>query len=247
MKTGAWIDRQSPVPLHEQCKQLLLGKIQQGELKAGEAIPPERELGERYGLSRTTVRQAVSELVQQGFLQKIQGSGTFVTKSSIPLNLHRFTSFSEDMLARGRQPSSRTLSVDLVDLTEVDEGVLTALGTDNPVQRVERLRLADGEPMGIHTAYLPRQYRIDAPTLEREGSLYTVLARDFHLHLVAADETLQAAEADERDAELLHISKGSPILRIERVSFDNRSEPKEYVLMRYRSDEYKYYVRLTRP
>lgn len=244
MEVRAWIDRLSPIPLHEQCKQLLLGKIRQGQLRAGEAIPPERELGERYGLSRTTVRQAVNGLVQQGFLQKVQGSGTFVTKSNIPLDLHKFTSFSEDMVARGRKPSSKIL---FVDLTEGDEKILAALGTDNPIQRVERLRLADGKPMGIHTAYLPRQYRIDAQTLEREGSLYTVLARDYHLHLVAADEILQTAEADERDADLLHLPKGSPILRVERISFDNRSEPKEYVEMRYRSDEYKYYVRLTRP
>lgn len=244
MKSQMWIDRQNPIPLHEQCKQLLLVQIQDGDLGPGDAIPPERELGERYGLSRTTVRQAVTELVQQGFLQKVQGSGTFVTKPAIPLDLHRFTSFSEDMRARGREPSSKVLSI---CITNVEQKILAIINTDNPVQKVERLRLADGKPMGIHTAYLPRQFQIDTKVLEQVGSLYTVLTRDYHLNLVAADETLEATAASERDAQLLEIPKGSPVLRIERVSFDNRSEPKEYVVMRYRSDEYKYYVRLTRP
>jgi len=243
MTTQTWIDRQSSIPLHEQCKQLILSQIRGGVLKPGESIPPERELGERYGLSRTTVRQAVNELVQQGVLQKVQGSGTFVTKTVLPLDLHNFTSFSEDMRARGREPSSKNL---FVGPAEADATIAKVLGTRNPLLKIERLRFADGKPMGIHTAHLPNSYQITAEQLERDKSLYLILARDYHVHLVAADETLEATAADENDAKLLDIAVGSPILRVERVSFDNRSQPQEYVVMRYRYDEYKYFVRLSR-
>lgn len=243
MTVRTWIDRQSPLPLHEQCRQLLLHQIQAGQLKPGDAIPTERELGQQYGLSRTTIRQAINELVQQSILQKVQGSGTFVTKSVIPLDLHKFTSFTEDVRARGKEPSSTLLFVGLVN---AEPEILSILGTDNPVMKIERLRAADGKPMGIHSAYLPRQFKITAEQLEQETSLYTILIRDYHVTLNAADETLEATAASKSDAELLGIPKGAPILRIERVSFDNRSQPQEYVIMRYRSDEYKYYVRLNR-
>lgn len=244
MENLAFIDRQSPLPLHEQCKRLLLDRIRSGALQPGDAIPPERELGAIYGLSRTTVRQAVNDLVQQGILHKVQGSGTFVTKTVIPLDLHRFTSFTEDMKARERTPSSQILRM---ELSEAPEVVRRSLSLAGPAFMIERLRLADRKPMGIHTVYLPPELRIERAVLESEGSLYNALARIHHLHLVAADETLEAAPASARDARLLGLEKGAPILRVERVSFNNRSEPREFVEMRYRSDEYKYYARLNRP
>lgn len=243
MTVQTWIDRRSPIPLHEQCKQLILSQIKDGTLESGDVIPPERELGERYGLSRTTVRQAVNELVQQGVLQKVQGSGTFVTKTVLPFNLHNFTSFTEDMKARGKDPSSQILFVGTVD---AEPNILDVLGVKNPLLKVKRLRYAAGKPMGVHTAYFANSYQITAEQLERDKSLYLILARDYHVNLVAADETLEAAAADKYTAKLLDVSIGSPILRIERVSFDNRSQPQEYVVMCYRSDEYKYFARLSR-
>lgn len=243
MTIKQWIDRQSPIPLHEQCKEIILSRIKGGELKAGDAIPTEQELVESYGLSRTTVRQAINQLVHQGILQKVRGSGTFVTKTMLPLDLHNFTSFTEDMKARGRAPSSKVL---YVGSTRAESAVLKALDTENPVLKIERLRLADGKPMGVHTSYLPGHYRITAERLKRDESLYVIFTRDYHIHLVAADEVLEATAADEHIAELLDVAVGSPVLRIERVSFDDRSRAQEYVVMHYRSDEYKYFVRLNR-
>lgn len=238
-----WIDRESPLPLHEQCKQLLFTLIEKQHLKPGDSIPTERELGEQFGLSRTTIRQAVGDLVQQGILKKVQGRGTFVTRQAIPLDLHRFTSFTEDMRARGRVPSS---SLRFAGLDEADPTVLQILKTSNPVMKIERLRLADNRIMGIHTAFIPKEFQFDPLLFEQNGSLYNILARQFNLKLVAADETLEAIAAIREEAEMLGIVTGMPILRIERVSYDDRGNPREYVVMRYRADEYKYYVHLSR-
>jgi GntR family transcriptional regulator len=242
MPKELWIDRRSPVPLHEQCKQLLLQQIRLGKLQPGDTIPPERELEQLYGLSRTTIRQAILELVQQGVLQRVQGRGTFVAKTAIPFDLHHLTSFTEDMRARGKRPSSRLLELSVIPADPTIRDALVC----NTVIKIKRLRLADDKPMGIHTAFLPDAFKVDETSLNQEGSLYAILSRRHHLELFTADETLEAVTANEEESQLLGIVPGAPVLRIERLSYDSRGEPREFVVMRYRADEYKYYVRLTR-
>lgn len=236
------VDRESKLPLHEQFKQLLLEKIRGGGFKHNEQIPTERELSEEYGLSRTTVRQSINELVARGYLQRVQGRGTFVTKWSIPLNLHNLTSFSDDMRARGKTPSSRVLSLGLV---QPEAEVAEALDAKGKVTKIERIRLADGKVVGLHTVFLPPEYLMTWEELER-SSLYALLFRKFHLMLDVADETLKASSASESEAQMLETEVGKPILKIVRLSYDGSGVPKEFVKMLYLADEYEYYVRLKR-
>ncbi|MDQ3398766.1 MAG: GntR family transcriptional regulator [Deinococcota bacterium] len=229
--------------MHDQCKNLLLEQVRSGQLRPGSPIPTERQLEKQYGLSRTTVRLAITELVQRGVLQRIQGRGTFVIDTVSPLDLHQLTSFTEDMRARGLTASSKLL---FAGLTEADARTLDLLHCANPVFKVERLRLADGRIMGLHRAYLASRYSIDGDVFDGNVSLYDLLSRKFHLELATADETLEAAIANEREVKLLELSPGEPVLRIERVSFDKTGTPVELVEMCYRASEYKYYVRLQR-
>lgn len=237
------IRRQSPVPLHEQFKQILLEKIQRGQLKKGDALAPERELCERYGLSRTTVRQALSDLVERGVLQRIQGRGTFVTRRAAPLDLHELTSFTQDMKARGRTPSSEILDLGMVD---ADPGVADALELEGHVFKVQRLRKADGMPVGVHTSYLPPEFAFSQADLSAIPSLYALLEQRFGLELVHADETLRAMAADASSASLLDVAEGTPILHIDRITYDPQGTPKEFCEMHYRADQYVYHVRLKR-
>jgi GntR family transcriptional regulator len=238
-----WINRTSPVALHEQCKNLLMEQIENGSFQTGRPIPTEKQLCEKYGLSRTTIRQAVGELVEAGILKKIQGRGTFVIKSIIPLDLQRLTSFSEDMRARGKVAASKILTVERV---KPDPQVVEALNTTSEVLKIERLRYASGRIMGLHTAYLSRVLDITPGRFALEPSLYNILLRDYHIELVTADETLEASAATTVEAELLNLAPGAPILRIERISYDRLGVPQEFVHIRYRADQYKYYVRLKR-
>lgn len=238
-----WIDRDSPVPLHQQCRQLLVAQIRRGGLKPGDALPPERALCESYGLSRTTVRLAVSELVQQGVLQRVQGRSTFVTRRASPLDLHRLTSFSEDMRASERVPRATILYLGLVAPTAE---VAAALNTEGPVLKLKRLRYADAQIMGVHDTFLPKSYSFTQDDLEQEPSLHTLLAKRFQLVLSTADETLEAGAATPEEVGYLDIPAGSPVLRIERLSYDARGEPKEFCVMCYRADQYRYSARLVR-
>jgi GntR family transcriptional regulator len=243
MKTAEYIDRRNPVPLHEQCKTILLEQIRAGAFQRGDRIPPERKLEEMYGLSRTTIRQAVSELVQRGVLQRIQGKGTFVTGSAVPFDLHQLTSFTEDMRARGLTPSATLVFAGLVD---ADDRKLDLLRTENPVFEVHRLRYGDDRIMGFHRAFLPKRFAVPSAEIERTGSLYDLLARRFHVEPFASDEMLEGGVATPHEAEALDIPVGAAVLRVERLTFDHSDTPLELVEMCYRADEYKYFVRLKR-
>jgi GntR family transcriptional regulator len=241
------VTRSSEIPLYLQLKRLLLDKIAKEELNAGAMLPSERELEQLYNLSRTTVRQAINELVQEGILYKHQGRGTFVARPKIQPSLHRLTSFSEDMQMRGLKPSGRTLAFAevlaegrLASVFQVAEGI--------PLIYMKRLRLADDEPVGIHEAWLalPPGVAVDADRLNGGASIYQILEEEFDIQLKEADETLEVEIVDGEDAQLLDVPGGSPVLHIERLTFSAEGRPVEFVKMVYRGDRYKYYIHMTR-
>lgn len=237
------IDRSSPLPLHEQFRRLLLARIQTQELSPGDALPPERVLCDTYNLSRTTVRTAIDELVQQGVLHRMQGRGTFVTKRALPLNLHRLTSFSADMRAKGKKPHSQVLQACLIPASDEVAGALdTPLG-DN-VCFIKRLRYADGQVMGLHETYLPAKFADLLPCFDAEASLHTLLLERYQVDLLDADETIEATAATNTLARWLEIPAQTPLLKVIRTSFDALGQAQEYCMMHYRADQYRYYVRL---
>src|SRR3954453_12034485 len=147
------IDPTSPVPKYFQLREILLDLIEDDELPVDSSIPSERELCQRYGLSRMTVRQAVDHLVSEGRLYRVPGKGTFVARPKLDMPL-RLVSFTEDMQARGLTPGARELDRRTVPanphLARVF-GVPPGAG----VHVVERLRTADGEPMAIERCHIP--------------------------------------------------------------------------------------------
>ncbi len=148
----AQIDPDSPVPKYFQLREILLDLIESDELPIGAAIPSERDLCQRYGLSRMTVRQAVDHLVSEGRLHRSPAS-TFVARPKIELAL-QLTSFTDDMRARGMEPGSRDLDRRVV---RASAHLARQLGIQpgDAVHFIERLRTADGEPLSIERAHIP--------------------------------------------------------------------------------------------
>lgn len=234
------------MPLYYQIKQRLREQVEEGRLTAGDRVSSERELSEAYGISRMTVRQALTELVHEGLLVREQGRGTFVAQPKLSQGLSSLTSFSEDMRLRDLRPGAR-----LIKLEEVEAGnkvaELLGLGVDRRIVRVERLRLGAGEPMALEVAHLPAQV---VPALAQyplgEGSLYDLLHVRYGLRLQRAVQTLEAALAGPYEAELLGTDPGSPVLVTERVTYLDSGAAIEYAHAFFRADRYKFHTELVR-
>ena len=215
-------------------------------MPAGSPVPPERTLSVEFGTSRTTVRQALQELVVEGRLERIQGKGTFVAKPKVAQEL-RLTSYTEDMRAQGLEPTSTLLDIGYVLADEVLAERL-AIKRGARVLRIERLRLANGEPMAIETTHLSGQrFPGLRRLLARSTSLYAVLSQTYGIQLLEAEETIETVPAPPREAHLLGTDVGLPLLLLSRHSLDDSGKPIEYVRSLYRGDRYKFVAHLQRP
>ncbi|TCP56618.1 GntR family transcriptional regulator [Tamaricihabitans halophyticus] len=215
-------------------------------LTPGSPIPTERALASAFDVSRTTVRQALADLTVEGRLHRVQGKGTFVAKPKVAQRL-QLSSYTEDMRAQGKRPSSRLLDI----AEEPAEGELAKLlGVRNGAKmlRMRRLRLADGEPMAIETSHLPSgRFRGLRKYVSAGGSLYEVLREQFGVQMGHAEETIETALAGPEEAELLGADVGMPTLLLSRHSFAVGGKPVEWVRSVYRGDRYKFVTTLNRP
>ncbi|GAA1619695.1 transcriptional regulator NagR [Nonomuraea maheshkhaliensis] len=241
----AHIDPDSPVPKYFQLREILLDLIDSDELSIGAAIPSERELCQRFGLSRMTVRQAVDHLVSEGRLHRVPGKGTFVARPKIELAL-QLTSFTDDMRARGMIPGSRDLDRRVV---RASAHLAKELGIQpgEEVHFIERLRTADGEPLSIERAHIPVKL---APDLAEHNlsdrSLYELLESRYGLVMDAGELTIDGGIADPSDADLLKLPRGGAVLLLQRRSFSG-GVCAELGVSTYRADRYQLRTMLEMP
>ncbi len=236
------IDRSSPIPLYFQLKQILLGKINQNEWQTGDLIPSEQELQESYGLSRTTVRQTLSDLVHEGWLDRQRGRGTFVTKPKFAHNPIKRMSTTEYLTQQGIEPGWRLLDADWAQpLEDVTKKLKTS--KQERVYRIRRLRLANDEPIGYHIAFLPAFIvpHINHNNLTSGGSLRYLRDAPQMANSTAA-RTIEANLADDYEEKWLGIAKGDPVLLIERLVTAPDGTPIELLWASYRGDRFKYQI-----
>jgi GntR family transcriptional regulator len=238
------INRASKLPLYHQLYQILRSNITGREWQPGDMIPPESELIERYQVSRTTVRQVLDILANEGLIYRQQGRGTFVAHPTVEHGLVRIVNFTEDMRMRGCEPSSKVLFSGLVPAPQdIAEKLQVELGEE--LARLERLRLADGEPMGVEESYLVHRY---CPgVLQKDyvsSSLRETLVQDYDIRWTHARQTIRAILASRDLAELLAIRPKSALLFLERVSFSQQNIPVEFLRIYYRADRYVLYNEL---
>ena len=230
-------------PKYYAVKQHLLDLI--AGLSSGSPVPPERELASRLATSRTTVRQALSELVGDGRLIRRQGSGTYVAepKVSWPLEM---VSFTEQARGYGFTPATKVLSAQRVQADREVTGRLR-LPPNAAVYRIERLRLVDDRPMALETSHLSaRRFPGLLRFCRTETSLYRVLADRFGAAPLWAEERIETASATPREAKLLDTETGRPMLVLSRHSFAGEDDPMEWVRSWYRGDRYSLVARLSR-
>lgn len=237
------IDKNSVVPIYFQLKTLIQKRISSGEYPVGLCLPSEREYCEEYAISRMTVRQAISDLVNEGLLRRERGKGTYVARPKIEQGLQVLTSFTEDMKRRNMHPGTQLIHM----VTCLATGhVARQLGIvdGESVYEIARLRLANDEPMAIETAYVPIG---NLPNLTEEkvatGSLYEVM-RENGLEITHATQTLEATLAKVWEATKLNIKNKAPVLLIERTTYSSGGQAIEFVKSVYRGDRYKFAIDL---
>src|SRR5882757_400025 len=165
------LDEAANLPLYQQLQRGLRHAIESKLLSPDDALPPERDLAEEFAVSRITVRKAIDGLVAEGLLTRKQGSGTFVS-SRVEKNFSKLTSFTEDMIARGRVPTSSWLRKSQGTVTP-EESLTRGLSPGTPVYRFHRLRFADGAPMALEVCTIQA---FCLPSVEAvESSLYMAL------------------------------------------------------------------------
>jgi len=241
------IDHSSPLPYYFQLKELLIEEIKKGRLKPGQQIPSEFKLCEQFKVSRTVVRQAISSLVQNGYLSRAKGRGTFVTKPKITENLFQnLTGSYEDMLARGIKLVTRVLEQTKWD---ADGEILKWLKLEQgePVIKIKRLRFISSEPIALVTTYIP--YKLCPPLLEENltnQSLYNVLEEKYALRIAHGRRSLEAVSADKKTSALLGVKNGAPLMQLNSISYLEDGRPIEYFSALHRGDRSKFVVSLIR-
>jgi GntR family transcriptional regulator len=240
------LSRDLPVPLYHQVKASILSGIETGQWRPGDRLPSEDELADRYKVSKITVRQALRELAQLGHIRREQGRGTFVQRPPLVEGPRQLTSFSEEMRRQGVQALSEVLDQGIVPAS-ADVASTLGIPEDEPVFRLRRLRLADGDPMGVQTAYMPSALvpRIEDIEFSR-SSLYDVLSGHYNLVPASAHETHYAFAVGADDAALLRIKEGDPVMGTELVARLADGRALEYVKSVMRADRYKIVLDLVR-
>lgn len=209
----------------------------------GKLIPSERDLMERFGVSRGTVRKAVDELVALGALKRVHGKGTFATEPRVESNLH-LASFTQDMRRRGLVPSSRILELVIKPLGH-EGGRALGLDPDSDAWHLRRIRIASGQPLALEEARYPAAAfpKLDSFDLG-ERSLYEVFATHYDTVIDTAEQTLWGEAADADLARLLEVPPMSPLLVFERVS-STRGRAIEYIRSYYLGERYQVHMSLT--
>ncbi len=240
------IDRHCQTPIYEQIYQNLHDKISKEEIGSGELFPSERELAEKFGVSRMTVRQALNTLKKEGLIYHERGIGAFVSKRKLDVHTRNLVGFTEEMKERGLRPSSKLL---LAKIEKANEDVAKDLGIEigEEVFHLQRLRLADDSPMAFEDAYLPasRYPNLDKFKLENH-SLYEILEKEYGVKMSHAEEFLEAMAVPKSIAEVLSVKNNSPVLMVHRVVFSEGNLAVESVKTFYRADRYRATFYLTK-
>jgi GntR family transcriptional regulator len=224
--------------------------ISGGKLSHGVVLPSEREMTEGFKISRMTLRAAIDDLAREGLVSRQQGRGTVVkgreadtSRQSVTLlNTHAkvsgFMSFTNEMKARGLEPSSRVLEFTHRMASPPIAGQLNvAIGS--PILFLKRVRFANGEPMSLERCYLPYEpfSRLMSFDLSKQ-SLYEIFEKEFNVVPTEADETIEAVTVDTSDALEMGLSRGDPALRIQRITYDEKSAVIQSEQTLFRADRY---------
>ena len=231
------LERPSRIPPYQQIEQGLIDAIADGRLKAGEKLPPERELAEELGVSRMTLRHAFAALEARGLVTRMLGrnGGTYVQEPKIVCDLTMLVGFTEQLRRNGVVAGTRVVSA--VEMLAPDD-VAEALGItkDAMVYEIERIRLANDQPVVLEKSYFPAHRFPGMLDEDLSGSLYQLLDSKYAKRPTQAVESLESVIVDPRRARLMGVPTGTAVMLLQRTAFADDGCPVEYAKDLLRSD-----------
>ncbi len=228
-------------PVYKKIQNSIRKRIESSELRPGDLVASERELARTHKVSLMTARHALAGLEREGVVERRRGAGTFVAAPKIHFN--KLMSYSEHMSSRGLAPRSRVLVARIIE-HEPEVAARLALPANTSLVKIERLRETGDDPFALETCYLPASEfadLVEAPL--GRVSLFATLEREYGVELAYADEEVDATAADVNVAELLHVPRGSPVLRIRQVIYSSKGKAAIYGVGFYRSERHTLFIR----
>lgn len=228
---SANLARQDASPLYLQLKNSLMNAIFGGRFSPGEPVPTEKQLCEQYGVSRITVRRAISDLQEEGFLEKRHGKGTFVSFRRMQTSLVDIAGFSETYTLQGYKVSKALLGVGEGTADAGLAGKL-AIAKGAPIVTVRRLIAADGTPMTIEISDFPAALFPDlARAVAETDSLYRLLKTRYGREVRHARRVINIRLAGGSESAMLHCRNGEPLFEVEKIAFDGDGVPLQRSLL----------------
>lgn len=236
----------APVPLYNQLKEVLRAQIMDGTYPAESRMPSESELGERFQVSRITVRQALGDLQKEGLIFKIHGKGTFVAKPKAFQNVSTLQGLGESLKQLGYEVINKIVGIKFIPADELVASRLQ-LNEGETVTEIKRVRFINREAISLEISYVPpdigeKLQKADLTTRD----IFLILENDLQIDLGHADLAIDAVLAEDEITESLNVSTGSPIMRIERLTHRASGEPLDFEFLYYRGDAFQYRFRIDR-
>ena len=242
------LNHQESTPLYIQLKHDLSQQMDLGRLKPGQLIPSERSLCEKYRISRTTVRQALSEMINAGLLSRKQGKGTFVTERKVNQGLVRFVNFERTVLELGLKPSTQVFDNEVIPV-DIQMAKILDVPLTSQILKLTLLGKGDATPLVLYESYFPVRFgqgmAKEAARLEKEGtpfSTYDLYERVGSVTPRSVVQTFEAITADDRLTAIMKVRKGGPIFMITSIFQTADQRPLEFRTALYRGDRYKFHL-----
>ncbi len=235
------LNRESPIPLHHQVRNYLLGCIERGELLPGQTLLQEREYAARFGISLAPVRQAILDLVKEGYLYRVPGRGTFVREQKVEEKISILSSFTESMRAKGLS----------ADLRIVEQSVgktpphINALLAENEQEfvTIQRVAFIKDTAVALLSSYLPLRLVPGLEQVDLNGkSLYKLLEERYGIVLARAENTIEVVRCRSAQSSLLGVPAGTPMLQVEGKTYDVTDRFVEFAQVLYRADRFRFTI-----
>jgi GntR family transcriptional regulator len=233
------LERQNPKPLYAQLEDIIREKIEAGEWKPHNPILSENELSKNYGMSRMTARSVITQLVREGLLYRVPGKGTYVSDPKITTNSLSYMGIREQLEKMGYEITTKLIKEEKITASDKIASVLR-LNERSEVFVIERVRYIKGEPLSLHTSYIPFGVCDGIGSKDLEGEqLCVILERDYDLKRGKVVETLESSVANQTEAKLLSVKQGYPLLLLQDIIYSPQGNPFEYSKVLFRGDKIK--------